>query len=142
MLRYTDLRAKRFATDFDVLHKFLRDRLKDKQDSIQKYVNQNRMEPPPFQIGDRLFVYTDHIHTNLPAGFVKCCNSWHENCDPNLTLDSRPFPPSLFGSLSLAPSRLTSTTFYLHHLFYSLLLRLADGSETFGKASIPVTSRS
>jgi len=63
----TDLRAKHFAMNFDEVHKFLRDRMKNVQDTMQKYANQDRMEPPPFRIGDRAFVHTDHIRTNRTA---------------------------------------------------------------------------
>ena len=60
----TDLRAKHFTMNFDEIHKFLHDRMKDVQDTMQKYANQDRMQPPPFWIGDRVFVHTNHIHTN------------------------------------------------------------------------------
>ena len=60
----TDLRAKHFAMNFDEVHKFLRDRMKDAQDTMQKYANQDRIIPPPFRIGDRVFIHSDHIRTN------------------------------------------------------------------------------
>jgi hypothetical protein len=60
----TDLRARHFAINFDEIHRFLRDRMKDAQDSMSRYANQDRITPPPFHIGDRVFVRTDHIRTN------------------------------------------------------------------------------
>ena len=63
----TDLRARHFAINFDELHKFLRDRMKDAQDTMARYANRDRQTPPPFRIGDRVFVRTDHIRTNRTA---------------------------------------------------------------------------
>jgi len=31
------------------------------------YANKDRLEPPPFRVGDRVFVRTDHIRTNRTA---------------------------------------------------------------------------
>ena len=59
--KVTDLHARHFTMNFDEVHKFLCDHMKDVQDTMQKYANQGCMEPPPFQIGDRVFVHTDHI---------------------------------------------------------------------------------
>ena len=63
----TDLRARHFAINFDKVHKFLRDRMQDTQDTMTRYANQDRLEPPPFRIGDRVYVRTDHIRTNRTA---------------------------------------------------------------------------
>ena len=63
----TDLRAQHFAVNFDEVHKFLRDRMKDAQDTMSRYANQDRIEPPPFRVGDRAYVRTDHIRTNRTA---------------------------------------------------------------------------
>jgi hypothetical protein len=60
----TDLRARHFAINFDEVHRFLRDRMKDAQEIMSKYANQDRLEPPPFRVGDRVYVHTDHIRTN------------------------------------------------------------------------------
>jgi len=63
----TDLRARHFAINFDEVHKFLRDRMQDAQDTMTRYANQDRLEPPPFRVGDRAYVRTDHIRTNRTA---------------------------------------------------------------------------
>jgi len=60
----TDLRAKHFAINFDEVHKFLRDRMKDTQDAMCKYADQDCLEPPPFRVGNRVYIRTDHIRTN------------------------------------------------------------------------------
>src|ERR1700750_2147037 len=39
----------------------------DAQASMAEYVNWECMEPPPFHIGDCVYVCTDHIHTNRTA---------------------------------------------------------------------------
>ena len=41
--------------------------MKDAQVSMSHYANQDRMEPPPFRVGDRVYVRTDHIRTNRAA---------------------------------------------------------------------------
>lgn len=63
----TDLRARHFAVNFDEMHRFLCDRMKDAQDSMSRYANQDRMVSPPLRVGDRVFVRTDHIWTNRTA---------------------------------------------------------------------------
>ena len=63
----TDLRARHFAVNFDEVHKFLRERMQDAQATMSQYANQGRMVPPPFRVGDRVFVRTDHIRTNRTA---------------------------------------------------------------------------
>ena len=60
----TDLCAKHFAMNFDKIHKFLCNCMKDAQDTMQKYTNQDCMQPPPFWIRDHVFVHIDHICTN------------------------------------------------------------------------------
>jgi len=39
----------------------------DAQDTMTHYANQDRLEPPPFRVGDRAYVCTDHIRTNRTA---------------------------------------------------------------------------
>ena len=63
----TDLRARHFAVNFDEVHKFLRNRMQDAQNTMSRFANQDRLEPPPFRIGDRAYVRTDHIRTNRTA---------------------------------------------------------------------------
>ena len=63
----TDLRAKHFAINFDEVHRFLRDHMSDTQETMRKYADQDRITPPPFRIGDRVYVYMDHICTNRTA---------------------------------------------------------------------------
>ena len=63
----TDLCACHFAINFDEMNKFLRDRMQDAHDTMSKYANQDHIEPPPFQVGNRVYVRTDHIRTNRIA---------------------------------------------------------------------------
>ena len=63
----TNLRARHYAVNFDELHKFLRDCMKDAQDAMTRTANQDRMVPPPFQVSDRVYVRTNHICTNRAA---------------------------------------------------------------------------
>jgi hypothetical protein len=63
----TDLHTKHFAINFDEVHRFLRDRMKDAQDTMSQFANQRRMAPPPFHVGDRIYIRTDHIRTNRTA---------------------------------------------------------------------------
>ena len=46
------------------MNKFLCDRMQDAHDTMLKYANQDCIEPLPFQVGDHVYVCTDHIHTN------------------------------------------------------------------------------
>jgi len=63
----TDLRACHFAVNFNKHHKFLHDRMKEAQETMTRYANQDRLAPPPFRVGDRVYVCTDHICTNRSA---------------------------------------------------------------------------
>jgi hypothetical protein len=63
----TDLRARHFAVNFDEIHRFLRDRMKEAQDAMSQSANRERSLPPPFRVGDRVFLRTDHIRTNRSA---------------------------------------------------------------------------
>ena len=63
----TDLRARHFAINFNEIHRFLRNRMKDAQDSMIQSANNKRMQPPPFRVGDKVFVRTDHIRMNRTA---------------------------------------------------------------------------
>ena len=49
------------------MNKFLHDRMQDAHDTMLKYANQDRIEPLLFQVGDRVYMCTDHIHTNRIA---------------------------------------------------------------------------
>ena len=60
----TDLCTQHFVANFDENHKFLRDQMKDAQDSMTRFANRDRIEPPPFRVGDRVYIHTDHIRTN------------------------------------------------------------------------------
>jgi hypothetical protein len=60
----TDLRAKHFTLNFNEVHKFLCDRMKDTQETMAHYTNQSHMNPLPFRVGDCAYVCTDHIWTN------------------------------------------------------------------------------
>src|SRR5258706_3513428 len=63
----TDLRSRHYAINFNKLHTFLRDRMKDEQDIMSDTANQHRMQPPPFHVGDHVYIRTDHICTNRAA---------------------------------------------------------------------------
>ena len=41
--------------------------MKEAQDAMARYANQDHMVPPPFCVRDRVFVRTDHIRTNRVA---------------------------------------------------------------------------
>ena len=64
---FADLRACNFAINFHKNHKFLRDLMKDAQAAITQYTNRDHVEPPPFCVGDCVYVRTDHIRTNRTA---------------------------------------------------------------------------
>ena len=52
----TDLRARHFAVNFDEIHRFLRDHMKEAQDTMSQSANCERAPPPPFRVGDRVFL--------------------------------------------------------------------------------------
>ena len=52
----TDLRVCHFAVNFDEIHRFLRDHMKEAQDAMSQSANRERAPPPPFCIGDRVFL--------------------------------------------------------------------------------------
>jgi len=62
-----NLHACHFTINFDEHHKFLHDHMKEAQDTIAHYTNQDHLVPPPFHVGDWVYVCTDHIHTNRSA---------------------------------------------------------------------------
>ena len=49
------------------MNKFLCNRMQDAHDTMSKYTNQDCIEPPPFQVGNCVYVCTDHIRTNQIA---------------------------------------------------------------------------
>ena len=59
-----NMRAKHLAINFNEVHKLLRWRMRDSQDTMSKYANQERIDPPLFRVGDRVCVCADHIRTN------------------------------------------------------------------------------
>jgi len=63
----TDLCTCHFAVNFNEHHKFLRDCMKEAQETMTRYANQDHVAPPPFRVGDRVYVRTDHICTNRSA---------------------------------------------------------------------------
>jgi len=63
----TDLHACHFAVNFNKHHKFLCDHMKEAQETMTRYANQDHLTPPPFCVGDRVYVRTDHICTNRSA---------------------------------------------------------------------------
>ena len=58
-----NLRAIHLVINFDEIHKLLQARMKDAQDTTSKYADQEPIEPPPFRVGDRMHVCTDHVRT-------------------------------------------------------------------------------
>ena len=65
--KITDLCARHYTVNFNVLHKFLHNHMKDAQDAMTCSANQDWMVPPPFQVSNCIYVCTDHIHTNHAA---------------------------------------------------------------------------
>ena len=63
----TDLCAQHFAVNFDKLHHFLHNHMKDTQDIMACYANCDRLTPPPFHVSDCVYICTDHIRTNRTA---------------------------------------------------------------------------
>jgi len=63
----TDLHACHFAVNFNEHHKFLRDCMKEAQETMTHYANQDHLAPPPFRVGDWVYVRTDHICMNRSA---------------------------------------------------------------------------
>jgi len=63
----TDLCACHFAVNFNKHHKFLHDCMKEAQETMTHYANQDCLAPPPFRVGDWVYVCTDHIRTNRSA---------------------------------------------------------------------------
>ena len=55
-----DLCARHFTVNFNKVHKFLCDHMKDAQEAMAHYTNQDCMAPLLFCIGDRVFIHTDH----------------------------------------------------------------------------------
>ena len=87
-VKVTNLHAKHFAMNFDEVHKFLRDRMKDAQDTMQKYANQDCIILLPYQIGDHMFIHSDHIHMNCTA-----CKLTEKKIGP-FPIISQPLPMS------------------------------------------------
>ena len=65
--KVTNLHARHFTINFDEIHQFLCKQMKTAQDTMSRYANHDRLTPPPFRIGDRVFICTDHIRTNQTA---------------------------------------------------------------------------
>jgi len=63
----TDLRACHFTVNFNKHHKFLCDHMKEAQETMAHYMNQDHLTPPPFCVGDQVYVHTDHICMNRSA---------------------------------------------------------------------------
>ena len=59
--------AKHFVTDLDELHSALRDQIKSAQLRYQGPADAKRTRPPQLQIGDSVFVKSDHIRTTRPS---------------------------------------------------------------------------
>ena len=52
----TDLHAHHYVVKFDTTHQFLHDCMKEVQINMARYANQGCMEPPPFHVGDRVYI--------------------------------------------------------------------------------------
>ena len=63
----TNLHVRHFAINFDEMNKFLHDRMQDTHNTMSKYANQDCIKPLPFQVGNCVYVRTDHIRTNWIA---------------------------------------------------------------------------
>jgi len=113
----TDLRARQFSINFDEAHRFLRDRMKDAQDVMSYYANQDRMATALFCIGDRLYVRVDHIWMGRTARKL-------------VEKKIGPFPINYQPSAMPFTLRLSSTI-HIHPVFYMSQLG-PDYTNTFG----------
>ena len=59
-----DLRAIHIVINLNEIHRLLRERMNEAQDTMSKYAHQERINRSPFRVGDRVYEYTDHIRTN------------------------------------------------------------------------------
>jgi hypothetical protein len=88
----TDLHTKHFTINFNEVHQFLHDQMKDTQDTMSQFANQQCMAPPPFHIGDHVYIHTNHIHTNRTAcklaekKISPFCNEYHILPSPTQSL--------------------------------------------------------
>jgi hypothetical protein len=60
-------RARQFVTDLDELHQELRKAIASSQAAYQKSADRNRLLPPEFKIGDRVFVKAEFFRTTRPS---------------------------------------------------------------------------
>ena len=108
----TDLHARNYVVNFDELHKFLCERMQDAQDTMSCAANQDRMVLPPFQVGDRVYVCTDHIRTN--------CATWklvEQKIGPFLIMSQ---PSAMSFTLQLP------ATIHIHPIFHISQLEPED----------------
>jgi len=63
----TDLHTCHFTINFNEHHKFLHDCMKEAQETMACYMNQDCLAPPPFCVGNRVYIHTDHICMNRSA---------------------------------------------------------------------------
>jgi len=65
MASLTCMRGDHMGFTLDCIRSsFMRLRMKDAQVPMTQYANRNHMESPPFRVGDRVYVRTDHIRMN------------------------------------------------------------------------------
>jgi hypothetical protein len=60
-------RAQEFVTDLDELHQELRTAMTNAQAVYQKSADRNRLPPPEFKVGDRVFVRAEFFRTTRPS---------------------------------------------------------------------------
>ena len=118
-----DLRAIHFVINFNEIHRLLRERMSDAQDTMSKYAHQERINRPPFRVGDRVYEYTDHIRTNRTS--------------QNLTEKNiGPFPiislPSVMSFTLCLPA-----TIRIHSVFHVLQLEPEDPKTFEGREQPP-----
>ena len=60
-------RARHFVTDLDELHQELRKAILESQARYQESADRNRLVPPDFKVGDKVFVKAEFIRTTRPS---------------------------------------------------------------------------
>ena len=60
-------RAHKFVTDLSELHEELRKAILSSQEQYQRSADKNRIPPPDFKVGDKVYVKVKFFHTTRPT---------------------------------------------------------------------------
>ena len=60
-------RAREFAVDLDDLHATLKSEIAEAQQRYQRSADKNRLPPPDFQVGQKVYVKAKYFHTTRPS---------------------------------------------------------------------------